>query len=156
MQFAALTFIVALAFGIVALTLLYLGSAVVVLERFARVSRWSLSTLFFWILASLFVGAAGLEWTQGETRFADGEPWTWAWGRASAIASVLIALSMVGVRLLFRWIRPARLAEVSVALLATAATWAVAGMGEGTAAITPAVIAGLLFGFLVLAAAQTR
>ena len=148
MQFAALTFIVALAFGIVALTLLYLGSAVVVLERFARVSRWSLSTLFFWILASLFVGAAGLEWTQGETRFADGEPWTWAWGRASAIASVLIALSMVGVRLLFRWIRPARLAEVSVALLATAASWAVAGMGEGAAVITPAVIAGLLFGFL--------
>ena len=55
----ALAFIVLLALGIVALTVFYLGSAIVVLERFARVARRPRSALAFALLASL-LGAAML------------------------------------------------------------------------------------------------
>ena len=146
MQLAALTFIVALAFGIVALTLLYVGSAVVVLERFARVARPNLSTALFWVLASVFVAALGLEWTQAEFVSAATQPWPWTWGKASAAAGVVVAIAMFGVRLLLRWLRPARLAEVSVALLATAATWAVTGSGKAGVVVVPVLIVGLFFG----------
>ena len=59
----ALTLIVALAVGINALTLLFLGSAVVTLERFARVARRWRSLLGFGLCWAALVGAGSLYWS---------------------------------------------------------------------------------------------
>ena len=57
----ALAFIVTLILGIVLLSLLYLGSAIVVLERFARVSARPGWTVFFGLVVSAVFGLIGLE-----------------------------------------------------------------------------------------------
>ncbi len=84
----ALTFIFSLQLGVVALTLLFLGSSVIVLERFARSARggWALSGVAtVWAVA---VGGLGLDFTQPELALA---PWSergWVWLVASALRAV--------------------------------------------------------------------
>ncbi len=56
----ALVLIVTLAFGIMALTLLFVGSAVVTLEGFARVARRPRSLLGFGVVWAVFVGTGSM------------------------------------------------------------------------------------------------
>ena len=62
----ALTFIVALALGINALTLLFLGSAAVALERFARAIRGWRSPIGVSLAWSVLVGVAAVYWGAAE------------------------------------------------------------------------------------------
>jgi lipoprotein-releasing system permease protein len=68
----ALAFIVMLIIGIAMVALLYLGSAVVVLERFARVSTKGGWVVFFGLVVSMLVGLILLENMQPE---ASGQAW---------------------------------------------------------------------------------
>ncbi len=76
----ALGFIVALAIGMIALTVVYLGSAVVVLDRFARVARNPLWVAFFGAVVSGLAAAAYLSEARPELSLAG---WS-VWGRAYA------------------------------------------------------------------------
>lgn len=91
---ATLAFIVTLILGIVLLSLLYLGSAIVVLERFARVSTRSGPMLFFGLVVSGVLGLLGLQLTNPEM---SAQPWA-QWSQAYFAASARIAgLSLVAV-----------------------------------------------------------
>ena len=91
----ALVFIVALAAGILALTLFYLGSAVVVLERFARVARRGGSIVVCGLVTSGLGGAILLEWTRSErgpVAWIDQVQW-WLGTSAQLGAGVAIAMA---------------------------------------------------------------
>jgi lipoprotein-releasing system permease protein len=89
---AALAFIVTLILGIALLSLLYLGSAIVVLERFARVSTKVSWMLFFGLTVSGLLGLMALELTQPEIRSG---PWS-LWWQAYWASSVRFAgLSLI-------------------------------------------------------------
>ena len=68
----ALSFIVAIALGICANTVLFLGSAVVVLERFARANRSLRSVAIVTVVWAALLGALG---TDVETLAGLGIPW---------------------------------------------------------------------------------
>ena len=70
----ALMLIVTMAVGIVALTLLFAGSAVVTLEGFARVVRRWRSLLGFGLVWALFVGAGSLYFADARGRGRGGRP----------------------------------------------------------------------------------
>ena len=100
----ALVLIVTIAVGINALTLLFLGSAVVTLERFARVARSAKSLLGFSACWSVLVGAGSLYWADPELVAAAGRGR--AFGLATAGSAVAIAVAVVLVELLaIAWIR---------------------------------------------------
>ena len=84
---ATLAFIVTLILGIVLLSLLYVGSAIVVLERFARVSTRSGWMLFFGLVVSGVLGLVGLRLNNPEV---SAQPWA-QWFEAYAAASARIA-----------------------------------------------------------------
>ena len=81
----ALAFIVALVLGICATAVLFFGSAVVVLERFARGARRGSSALLMTLAFAALLGALG---TDEESVEALGIPWPGT-GRAWLAASVL-------------------------------------------------------------------
>ena len=80
----ALTLIVSLAIGINALTLLFLGSAVVTLERFARVARRWRSLLGFGVVWALLLGAMSLALSDPEFTAQVGAFRQWAAASGSA------------------------------------------------------------------------
>jgi len=113
----ALAFIVLLAIGLVALTALFGGAAVVVLERFARQQRRFATTCAAWALCSLAAAWVGLD------VFVPG-----AWTRRAELASTLplalaaaaaaVAASMLVARLLLAIARPRTLAALALAAAA--------------------------------------
>jgi lipoprotein-releasing system permease protein len=121
---------VLLAIGLVALTALFGGAAVVVLERFARQQRRWGTTLAAWLLATAAAAAVGLDW------FVPG-----AWKRpaefpttlplALGVAAVLVALSMAVMRLLLAIARPRTLAVLALVAgaLGTVATLSLPPVG---------------------------
>ena len=91
---ATLAFIVALILGIILLSLLYVGSAIVVLERFARVSSRTGLMLFSCLVVSGVLGLFVLQLTQPEI---SARPWA-EWWPAYANSSVrMVGLSLVAV-----------------------------------------------------------
>ncbi|MFT5694469.1 MAG: membrane-bound ClpP family serine protease, partial [Myxococcota bacterium] len=78
-----LAFIVTLILGIALMALLYLGSAIVVLERFARVSLRPIPILFFGLAASGLCGLILLEVNQPEMT---ARPWSEWWEAYLAVA----------------------------------------------------------------------
>ena len=91
---ATLAFIVALILGIILLSLLYVGSAIVVLERFARVSSRTGLMLFSCLVVSGVLGLFVLQLTQPEI---SARPWA-EWWPAYANSSVrIVGLSLVAV-----------------------------------------------------------
>ena len=94
----SLTFIVAIFLGITALTLLFLGSAVVALEQFARVSRSWGNRIRFGLCWSGIAAAAYLYQFQPELA---ARPWTewlrsWVLATGNAIAVVALATLAIG------------------------------------------------------------
>lgn len=91
---AALAFIVALILGIALLALLYIGSAIVVLERFARVATGTGWTLFFGLVVSGLSSLIALAVGQPEM---SARPWDEWWLAYSALAWRVAVVSLVAV-----------------------------------------------------------
>jgi len=145
----AVSFIIALALGIVALTNFYLGSAVIVLERFARTATSRSSLTIMWLLASASVGALALWWDPSVLGGLESGEWLGAWAKAAGLAAPAVAVMQGLVWCTLRWLRPARLAELTVALLSAGFSLSVAGLGRWGWSLPPAalaiVAAGLVF-----------
>jgi len=136
----ALSFIVAIAAGIGALLLLFLGSAVVVLERFARSARRWRGVL---VAGLVWSAAVGLVIWGGPARSAASyeEPLL---GPASGVAlgALAVALGMGGAALLLRRVSSARLAEGAAVLAGLGYALVVGATGQAPLAAAPAVVAG--------------
>jgi lipoprotein-releasing system permease protein len=137
----ALTLIVAIALGISAMTLLFAGSAVVVLERFARGARRTRSLVGCGVLWSLVVGAAAIELQAAELAALPPREKALAWGVALAWSAALVAVAVCVTRLGLRWVRPARLASASLLLMGLGASAVLGGTGRVVYAAAPALVA---------------
>lgn len=140
----ALSFIVALAVGINALTLLFLGSSVVVLERFARAARGPASIVVAWLCAAPLAGALAMQ-VFGEEGGAGGLSPTTLWLRASAGALVAVALLMLLTRAVLRRSGPERLASTSLVVLGLGYATLVGGTDRLAFAAAPVAVAVLCF-----------
>ncbi|MBW2388120.1 MAG: ABC transporter permease [Deltaproteobacteria bacterium] len=91
---AALAFIVTLILGIALVALLYLGSAIVVLERFARVAVETGWMWFFGLVVSAVCALIALAVTQPEM---SARPWSEWWLAYSALAGRAAFVSLVAI-----------------------------------------------------------
>ncbi len=145
----ALSFLVALALGICALTLLFVGSAVVVLERFARAARSPLRAAVVTVVWGAIAALLLLDTVFPELR---GEPLARqlpVLARLTGGTILGIALLEILVGLLLRWIAPATLAAVACVMLAAGYALLVGGIDRLGYAIAPAAVIGLAL-FLVV------
>ena len=139
----ALSFIVALALSLVGMALVYLTSAVVVLDRFARTAnegRWIAVCGGAWALLCALVAARGVT---PETLDLAVDPGRLAWAMAGIGAGGTL-LCMAGVRLLLGAVRPANLGLGACLTLAVGYTLLVAGIGNLAAALAAAVLAAVV------------
>jgi lipoprotein-releasing system permease protein len=146
----ALGLILALAIGINAMTLLFFGSAVVALERFARVAtRWSVIAACSLGWAAL-VGAFSLYWSADALANASlGEVLrALAIGSARAAVGVLVSVALCWVGL--RYVEPRRLGAVVLAVLGIAAALVLGATAQVGYAAAPAIVAGVAAGALAL------
>jgi lipoprotein-releasing system permease protein len=145
----ALGLIVTLAVGINALTLLFLGSAVVTLERFARANRRLGSLLGCGLVWSLLVAAGVAAW--GGPELTGGrEP---GWGAtAAALPGALIAvpLAMLGIRAALAYLSTGLLAGGSACLLGLGYALVIGSSGRIVYAAAPALVAAGAAGLLAL------
>jgi lipoprotein-releasing system permease protein len=113
----ALTFIVAIFLGIAALTLLFLGSAVVALEQFARASTSWRNLVGFGLVWSGVVSGGYLYQFHPEL---SAQPWTeWLrnWLVATGAAAGIVAIATLSIRALLKWVPPHRLAIGNIVVL---------------------------------------
>ncbi len=137
----ALTFIVALAVGINALTLLFLGSAVVALERFARAVRsWS-SVVTVGVLWSAPVTAGILHWAAPQIAGMSDDPGPGLWAGAAAASALLVAAAVGLTWLGLRIVSAPRLASGSLVWVGAAFALVVGGGGRLPYAAAPAAVA---------------
>jgi len=135
----ALAFIVALVLGICANAVLFFGSAVVVLDRFARGARSWLTALLVTLAFALLLGALG---TDEESVEALGIPWPGAWQAwlgGSATAFVLLCVAQTATALLLRYVPARVLALVTVTGLGAGYALLVGGLDQLGYAVAPAV-----------------
>jgi lipoprotein-releasing system permease protein len=139
----ALTLIVALALGICALALLFVGSAVVALERFARVARsprtLALVVPVWAVLLAAFALSRGAPEGAGEGAPAGAD----AWLRTFAVALACVGAGVVATRVALRRIDPSRLADATVVALGLAFALVVGAAGRVLYAAAPALVAVL-------------
>jgi lipoprotein-releasing system permease protein len=150
----ALTLIGAIALGILALTLLFVGSAVVALERFARVARspWTLAPVV--VVWSALLGAGALHHVAPESANGAARDALAAWLRVSALALALVAVAAAATRAGLRRVDPTRLAEATLVALGLGFALVVGASGRPAYAAAPAVVTGLAA--LALAARRAR
>ena len=147
----ALVFIVVLAVAIGVLTLFYLASAVVVLERFARVAKSRVSILGFVAISAAWVGYAFFEFTRAERGDVGGasglREMLFGWGAAGA----LVAVGTGATRFALTRIRSEALAAGAIAVLGLGT----GGLLGGASSPLPAVVgigsAGLLYAAMAYA-----
>jgi lipoprotein-releasing system permease protein len=133
----ALSFIVALAVGMNALTLLFVGSAVVALERFARVARSGRNALACGLVAAGLAALLALRVAAPEPGQAGGP----GPGAAVAGAAAGVALAMGLVALALRLVSGERLALACAGWLGLGYALGVAGSGRPGLAAAPAAVA---------------
>jgi lipoprotein-releasing system permease protein len=135
----ALTLIVTIAVGINALTLLFLGSAVVTLERFARVARSARSLLGFGACWAVLVGAGSLYWSDPELVAATGRGRAFVLSTAGSAVAIGIAVALV------RWILARSgslpLARAALAVLGLGYALVVGASGRVIFAVAPLAVA---------------
>ena len=151
----ALALIVALAAGINALTLLFLGSAVVTLERFARAARRRWSLLGFGLLWSLLVAAGISTWGGPALTVAGLEPGWRAIPGALPVSLLVVALAVAGVYTALRFLSGGVLAGGSACLLGFGYALVVGASGRVVYAAAPAIVAAGAFGLLALRRRRT-
>ncbi len=138
----AVGFIVALAVGILAMTLVYAGSALLVVDRFARVEKRAPS-----VVLSAFGVAAFVALLATLSSIPSDSVFTWAeWGRGFGrrLGVNLIACAVFGG---LAWLALRRLAQSRLASVATGVVALGVGMllvGAGQAALAAAAFAGAL------------
>jgi lipoprotein-releasing system permease protein len=106
----ALAFIVALALGIAALTLLFTGSAVVVLDRFARAARRPSTLALACVVWSLALTPLALDALQPELRVASWQERLGLFARAAVLAVLVVSRAQLWMALLLRGVSARRLA----------------------------------------------
>ncbi len=146
----ALTFIVAIFLGIAALTLLFLGSAVVALEQFARVSSSWRSLIGFGLCWSGILGSAYLYQFRPELSTRPFAEWLGGWGAATGAAIAVVAVVALSIRALLRWVSPQRLAIGNVAVLGIGYSLVVGGSDSLGYAVAPLAMAVAIAGLVAL------
>jgi len=141
----ALTLIVAIAVGISGLTLLFLGSAVVALEQFARANRSWGSLLVIALLGSLCGGYAVVQSQAPEIAAASGGEFLLGWLQVSAGCAGLVALAMALVGLALRRVSGSTLAIVSMVWLGLGFSLVVGAGGRLVYSLAPLFVVALLF-----------
>ena len=144
----ALSFIVAIAVGICANTVLFVGSAVVVLERFARASHRLRHVVIVTVVWAALLGALG---TDVGTLAALGISWPGAvraWLLAAAVALLLVVGAQAAVAMVLRRVSPTTVALTSAVLLGIGYALLVGGIDRLGYAIAPALVAALVFSLL--------
>ena len=137
----ALSFLVALVLGIMVLTLLFLGSAVVVLERFARSARQPSTVALASLVWALALAPIALSTFRPEV---EAEPFSEAlraFGLAALAALLAIAAALGVVALLLRYVPTRVLARVGTLLLAVGYALLVGGVDALGYAVAPAAVA---------------
>jgi lipoprotein-releasing system permease protein len=144
----ALTFIVAIFLGIAAITLLFLGSAVVALEQFARVSSSWRNLVKVVVCWSGVVGAGYLYRFHPEL---SAQPWTESlrsWVFATGAALLLVTVATLSIRALLKWVSPRHLATGNIVVLGIGYSLVVGGSDalgySATALLMAAGIASLV------------
>jgi lipoprotein-releasing system permease protein len=137
----ALTFIVALAVGINALTLLFLGSAVVALERFARALRRWRSVVTAGVVWSALVTPGTLRWAVPQIAGMSDDPGPGLWAGAAAVSALLVAAAVGITWLGLRIVSAPRLASGSLVWVGAAFALVVGGGGRLPYAAAPAAVA---------------
>ncbi|MFP6628037.1 MAG: lipoprotein-releasing ABC transporter permease subunit [Myxococcota bacterium] len=144
----ALTLIVGIAVGVFLLTLVYLASAVVVLERFALATLQRRWIALFGVVTAVLATAFLLHGRWLEVSFGAGPRAVWV---AGTIAAATTALSIVACRLaLLRTRSPLRGTVVLVLLALAGALWLGSTARLWLPASPAVVIAGLAFGVRAL------
>ncbi|MFI5320009.1 MAG: FtsX-like permease family protein [Myxococcota bacterium] len=140
----ALSFIVALLLAIAANALLFFGSAVVVLERFARSSKRFAHVL---LMTALWAALLGFLGTDEETVEGLGMRWPGmlqAWALFAGIAFAIIALAQALVALVLRFVPPRALAYTAIVVLGLAFALYAGSLGRlGYVAFPVALAAGI-------------
>jgi lipoprotein-releasing system permease protein len=124
---------------------LFLGSAVVVLERFARANHRMRSVVIVTLVWAALLGGLG---TDVETLADLGIPWPGAlraWLLAAACALVIVVAVQVVIGLVLRYVSPTALAMTSAVLLGIGYALLVGGIDRLGYAISPALVAVLVF-----------
>jgi lipoprotein-releasing system permease protein len=140
----ALTLIVAIAVGFNALALLFVGSAVVALERFARVARSPRTLALASLVWAALLGAGALHHLSPESANAGTGAAFAAWLRLSAAGLACVALAVVTTRGFLRWIDPTRLATGTIVALGAGFALAVGASGRVAYAVAPAALTALV------------
>jgi lipoprotein-releasing system permease protein len=150
----ALGLIVALALGINAMTLLFAGSAVVALERFARAAKRKSSLLGFGALWSL--GLAGLLFSLRAEELSGATPTERlvAFAGGALFCAALVALGIASTRIALTRVRGARLAVATAIALGLGAALVLGGTGRVVYAAAPTAVSAL--GALWLALRRRR
>jgi lipoprotein-releasing system permease protein len=145
----ALTFIVAIALGIVAGTAVFVGSAVVVLERFARATRRPSSVALVTVVWAALLGGLG---TDAASIEALGIPWPGsalrAWALAALVALALVGLAQLGMAALLRFVAPVSLATASVVALGLGIALLAGSLDRLHYALSPPLLAGAIWAAL--------
>ncbi|MBK7948676.1 MAG: ABC transporter permease [Deltaproteobacteria bacterium] len=144
----AVAFIVLLAVGIVAMTLLYVGSALLVLDRFARVARGWLAPALAGVCVAGFVALlATLESFPSDSVYS-GPEWWGTFGRQLGVGVASCALFLVAVGAATRHVSQATLGLGVAGVAALAAGLAIAPLGQAVplfaVVLAVAIVAWLL------------
>ncbi|MBW2501272.1 MAG: ABC transporter permease [Deltaproteobacteria bacterium] len=142
----AVAFIIALAAGILAMTLVYVGSALLVLDRFARVARGWLGIALAGLAVALFATVlTTVEAIPADSVFTWNE-WREAFARHLAVHVASCAL-FVGIAVLAtRLLSQHRLASVSTTLAALGVGLSLVGAGQAPLALGAGAVAFLAAG----------
>jgi lipoprotein-releasing system permease protein len=137
----ALVLIVAIALGINAMTLLFAGSAVVALERFARVAHRTRSLLLFTLpWSALLAGGALYARAEELAGFSSSERLQF-FAAAWAANAVLVSLCALATRFVLRRVSGTTLARTTVIVLGLGAALVLGGTGRLIYAAAPTAVA---------------
>ncbi|MBW2360396.1 MAG: lipoprotein-releasing ABC transporter permease subunit [Deltaproteobacteria bacterium] len=142
----ALTLIVSLLVGIGVLAVLFLGSAVVTLERFARVATRPRSVALFGLFWALVLGGASLHWADPEQLVEIGRFKAWALASLGAAVAVAVGVSLLA--FVLRTVSSTRLSVVTLGVLGAAYGALVGASGRLSLALAPLCVAVVGAGLL--------
>jgi len=137
----ALGLIVAIALGINAMTLLFAGSAVVALERFARVAKRTSSMLGFGALWSLALATLLYSLRAEELSGSTPAERLTEFGTGLLACTALVAIGIVATRFALRRVRGATLAAATAAALGLGTALVLGGSGRVVYAAAPTAVA---------------
>jgi lipoprotein-releasing system permease protein len=138
-------FIVALALALAALICFFVGSSVVVLERFARTARRPWRVVFLALVWGLFLSALAVGAQTPEAALMRRADWLRSWLALLPWVGIAMAVTLPLAWAALRWVPPMRLAQVALFLLGIAYALVVGGMARPGYAATPAFLCLVAF-----------